>query len=285
MKFLVLGCNGMAGHLISTYLQEQGHEVVGFARSPSLYVNTIVGDATDLCSVKSAVESQKYDTIINCIGVLNQFAENNKSRAVFLNSYLPHYLVDITKGTDSQIIQMSTDCVFSGNRGQYTEDDLKDGSTFYDRTKALGEIDDDKNITLRDSIVGPDINANGIGLFNWFMKQKDSVDGYTKVIWTGLTTLELAKVMESAALNRSSGLYNIVPDESISKCDLLRLFNKYFRNNEITINPVNKISSDKSLIRVRRGFDYRVPDYESMVAELAKWVGDHRTMYPHYTYS
>ena len=83
---------------------------------------------------------------------------------------------------------MSTDCVFSGRRGGYTEKDFRDGETFYDRSKALGELEDDKNITLRNSIVGPDINPNGIGLFNWFMHQKDQVNGFSNTMWTGQTT-------------------------------------------------------------------------------------------------
>ena len=107
---------------------------------------------------------RQFDTVINCIGVLNQFAERDKAGAVYLNSYLPHYLAKITEGTDTQVIHMSTDCVFSGKRGQYTEYDIRDGETFYDRTKALGEIEDEKNLTLRQSIVGPDIKRTGIGL-------------------------------------------------------------------------------------------------------------------------
>ena len=283
MRFLVIGCNGMAGHLISIYLNEQGHEVVGFAREKSKYINTIVGDAADFGQLKNVIEVGGYDSVINSVGLLNQFAENNHAYAVLLNGYLPHYLAKITEGTDTQIIHMSTDCIFFFLRGGYTEESIPDGTLFYDRTKALGELDDDKNITFRNSIVGPDIKENGIGLLNWFMKQKKSADGFTGVIWTGQTTLQLAKTMEIAAAKRAHGLYNMVPDESISKYNLLMLFNKYIRSSPIEINPMDQFVTDKSLIRTRfKGFDYEIPDYETMIKQLGDWMQEHKYLYPHY---
>lgn len=282
MKFFVLGCNGMAGHTISLYLQEKGYEVLGFDRTKSKYVKSIAGNAFDTASLRNIIHEGKFDTVINCIGILNQFAEQNKALASFLNAYFPHFLVETTAETDTQVIHMSTDCVFSGKRGSYTEDDFPDGETFYDRSKALGEICDEKNITLRNSIVGPDINPKGIGLLNWFMQQHGDINGYTKAMWTGQTTLQLAKTMEMAAKERAHGLYNAVPDHSISKHDLCRLFNKYLRGNSLTIHPVEGVNADKSLKRTRFEFSYVIPDYEQMVAEMADWIMKHKTMYPHY---
>ena len=282
MKFLVLGCNGMAGHMISLYLKEQGHDVLGFDRRPSSLIDSVVGDAMDAVFIKNLIGKNKYDSVINCIGLLNQFAENNKAGAAYLNAFFPHYLAELTDGTDTQIIHMSTDCVFSGKRGQYTEDDLRDGTTFYDRSKALGELEDEKNITLRNSIVGPDINPKGIGLLNWFMQQQGEVNGYTGAMWTGQTTLQLAKTMEVAAKEKAHGLYNTVPDNSISKSNLLGLFNKYMRGDKIKINPVDKMAADKSLKRTRWGFTYKIPDYEQMIIELADWMRKHKDLYPHY---
>ena len=177
---------------------------------------------------------------------------------------------------------MSTDCVFSGKKGEYTENDLRDGKTFYDRTKALGEIEDAKNLTLRNSIVGPDINPNGIGLLNWFMHQTGTINGYTKVMWTGLTTLQLAKAMEAGLDEDAHGLYNMVYKEPISKHDLLCLFNKYLRGGNVEITASDKAVSDKSLKRTRFDFDYIIPDYERMVSDLAGWMRAHRALYPHY---
>lgn len=282
MNFFVLGCNGMAGHTISLYLKEKGHSVFGFDKTKSLFIESIAGDALDIKFLENHIINNKYDSIINCIGILNQFAERHKALATFLNSYLPHFLAEVTSGTDTQVIHMSTDCVFSGKRGKYTEDDFQDGETFYDRSKALGEIEDGKNITLRNSIVGPDINSQGIGLLNWFMQQKSEINGFTGAIWTGQTTLQLAKTMEAAAMEKAHGLYNTVPDNSISKYDLLKLFNHYLKNDSLKINPVHGINSDKSLKRTRFEFNYIIPDYETMISELSEWIKKHKDLYPHY---
>ncbi len=273
----------MAGHIISLYLKEQGHDVVGYAREKSRFVDTVVGDATDFELLQKTICSGSYHSIINCVGLLNQFAENDHAAAVMLNGYLPHFLVKATAGIDTQVIHMSTDCVFSGRTGGYTEDTVPDGTTFYDRSKAMGEIEDGKNITLRNSIVGPDTNASGIGLLNWFMQQKDFVNGFTGAIWTGQTTLQLAKTMEKAAECRAHGLYNMVPAGSINKYELLKLFNEYIRITPIEINPTDRFVVDKSLVRTRfDGFDYEIPGYEVMVKELGGWMRDHKELYPHY---
>lgn len=283
MKILVLGCNGMAGHLISLYFKEQGHEVVGFARSKSnLLDTTIIGDASDILFIKKVIEECKFDAVINCIGLLNQFAENNKAKAVFLNGYLPHYLVELTKDTKTRIIHMSTDCVFAGNDGPYFEDSLPNGTSFYDRSKAIGEFNNNKDLTFRNSVIGPDIKATGIGLFNWFMKQTEPIGGYTGAIWTGVTTYTLAKAMETALQENLTGLYNLVNNNSISKFDLCTLFNKYFRNSELTIYPNDKLHLDKTLKCTRTDFSFVVPSYEQQIKQMRDWVDAHSSLYPHY---
>lgn len=282
MRFLILGAGGMAGHTISIYLKEKGHDVTGFARRKLGFVSTIVGDVTDTDRLKNIVISGGYDAVINCIGILNQKAETNKAEAILLNGYLPHYLADITADIETQIIQMSTDCVFSGMAGGYTEKSFMDGETFYDRSKAIGELEDNKNLTLRNSIIGPDINENGIGLLNWFMKQKDEVNGYTHAMWTGLTTLQLAKTMEAAVAVKAHGLINMVNKENISKYELLKLFNHYLKNDEITIIPYEEFVIDKTLVRTNFEFDYIIPDYKTMVEEMSDWMKKHSELYPHY---
>lgn len=283
MKILVLGCNGMAGHLISLYFKEQGYEVTGFARSASqLLDKTIIGDASDMSLIKHILDEGNYDAVINCIGLLNQFAEENKAMAVLLNSYLPHYLVEITKNTRTKVIHMSTDCVFAGNNGPYYEDSFPNGATFYDRSKALGEINNNKDLTFRNSIIGPDIKETGIGLFNWFMKQENSIGGFTGAIWTGVTTYTLAKAMEAAIKENLTGLYNLVNNESINKFDLCSLFNKYFKAGEIEIYTNDKLQLDKSLRRKRNDFSFIVPSYEQQIKEMREWVDAHRELYHHY---
>lgn len=283
MKFLVLGCNGMAGHVISLYLKEQGYEVDGFARKKSELVKTIVGDVRDVDMLSKTIETGNYDTVINCIGLLNKFAEKDHEAAVFLNSYLPHFLVKVTYGSEVQVIYISTDCVFSGSRGGYAESDLPDGELFYDRSKALGEIINKKDVTLRMSIIGPDMNKNGIGLINWFMQQNGRVKGYKNAIWTGQTTLQLAKTIENAAIQKVYGLYNMVPEYIISKYDMLVLFNQYLRHDKLEIVPEENFRIDKSLIRTNYElFSYKIPGYEQQIKELGEWMMEHKNLYPHY---
>lgn len=282
MKILVLGGTGMAGHVISIYLKESGHDVTVFSRTQIDYCENIVGDITDFENLVNILDEGNYDSVVNAIGILNQEAENNKSKAVLLNSYLPHFLSDILKGTNTKIIHLSTDCVFSGNKGAYIESSLKDGMTFYDRSKALGELDNCKDLTFRNSIIGPDINENGVGLFNWFMKQKETIFGYDKVIWTGVTTITLSKAIEQALKENLTGLYHLVNNETISKFELLMLFNLNMKENKIDIIRNNEIEINKSLINTRNDFSFCVPSYEIMILEMKEWVKNHIELYPHY---
>lgn len=282
MKILVLGASGMAGHIITLYFKEQGYDVIGFTRKPISYCQNILGDAMNPQDIRNAIFSDDFDVVINAIGILNQNAEDHKSMAVMLNGYLPHFIADTLKDSKTKLIHMSTDCVFAGNTGPYYEDSFPDGKIFYDRSKAIGEVNDDKNLTFRNSIIGPDCNESGIGLFNWFMKQKGPINGFTGAIWTGVTTLTLAKAMEQAIKEKLTGLYNLVNNESINKFDLCKLFNKYFRNGKVQINPSDKLQLDKSLRHRRTDFSFVVPSYDQQIKEMADWVNTHKEYYPHY---
>jgi dTDP-4-dehydrorhamnose reductase len=282
MKILVLGGTGMAGHTISVYMKEAGHDITAFSRSKVDYCKNINGDITDFENLKNIINESQYDAIINAIGILNQDAEDNKSNAVLLNSYLPHFLSDTTKEMNTRVIHMSTDCVFSGKIGGYSESSLRDGETFYDRSKALGELENSNDLTFRNSIIGPDMSDQGIGLFNWFMKQEGQVNGFTKTLWTGVTTLTLAKAMEQALKENLTGLYNLVNNETISKYELLKLLNIYMKDEQIEILPSEKLSLDKSLINNRTDFSFKVPSYETMIVEMKEWIDNHKALYPHY---
>ena len=282
LKILVLGASGMAGHTISLYFQKMNHEVIALSRKKLDYVDVIQGAVTDFNFLKRIISESNYDAVINAVGILNSNAEEGKTLAVLLNSYLPHYLAEITYNSKTKIIQMSTDCVFSGSKGNYLENSFKDGDTFYDRTKALGELNDSKNLTFRNSIIGPDRNRNGIGLFNWFMKQDGQINGYANSIWTGVTTLTLAKAMEQAIYQNLTGVYNLVNNVSINKYDLTSLFNKHLKNSTITISKDLRDSLDKSLICTRNDFNFVVPSYERMIIEMKEWIQDNKELYPHY---
>lgn len=282
MRVLVLGATGMAGHTISLYFIESGHDVTAFSRRKFEYCNNIIGDITDFEFLKKVVVEGDFDAVINAIGILNQDAENSKSMAVLINSYLPHFLSEITKGLKTKIVQMSTDCVFSGKTGNYSEISIRDGETFYDRSKALGELNNNKDLTFRNSIIGPDCNVNGIGLFNWFMSQNNEINGYTKAIWTGVTTLTLAKAMERAILDNLTGLYNLVNNTPISKFDLLKLFSKVMKDDKVRIIPSDELCIDKSLINTREDFSFKVPSYSIMIEEMKEWIYNHKNIYQHY---
>jgi len=281
-RVLVLGSIGMAGHMITLYFKEQGYDVTAYSVTPFRYCENIVGNASETDKFKDMILQGEYDTIINCIGILNKAADENRSAALYLNSYLPHLIADTMKDKKTKLIHMSTDCVFAGNTGPYYENSFRDGISFYDRTKALGEVEDDKNLTFRNSIIGPDMNENGIGLFNWFMKQTGTIHGFTGALWTGVTTLTLAKAMEKAIEENLCGLYNLVNNDVISKHDLLVLFNKYFRNNSLTILKSDDLRLDRSLRNTRKDFSFVVPSYEQMVQEMKEWVNAHSNLYPHY---
>jgi dTDP-4-dehydrorhamnose reductase len=282
MKFLVLGATGMAGHTISIYLNEQKHDVTTITRRPFKYCNNIVADISDFHFLEKQISNGNYDVIVNCVGILNKTSEDNKEQAVLFNSYLPHFLSKITQKKATRVIHLSTDCVFSGKSGSYNEDSFKDGETFYDRSKALGELVNSKDLTFRCSIIGPDINRDGTGLFNWFMKQEGAISGYSGCIWTGVSTLTLAKAIEQASTDNLVGLYHLVNNTKISKYELLMLFNNYIKCNHLLIlkNPNNV--SDKSLINNRKDFNFKVPTYEFMIEEMNEWIENHRDMYPHY---
>lgn len=275
MKILVLGSEGMLGHVVKRYFQEKGDIVKGSSRSGS---EDYTFDATkNMSDAEKYIQEFKPDVVINCIGILNKVAEDNKSLAVLINSYLPHYLDEICTRIGVKFIHVSTDCVFDGKKGEYTEESLKDATTFYGQSKALGEINNDKNLTLRTSIVGPDANENGVGLFQWFMNQDAEAGGFDKVIWSGVTTVEFAKCMDKAIENNLSGLRHVVNNESIDKYSLLSLFKKHFKKNT-AINRKSDYASDKSLRRTTN-FDFKVPSYDQMVKEMADWVTKHESIY------
>lgn len=284
MNYLVLGASGMAGHTISIYLKEKGHSVTGFSRKGvSFLEKQFFGDARDTKYLANIINRNEFDVIINCIGVLNQYADRDPKSAVYLNGELPHILARIVAEKErTRIFHMSTDCVFAGNTGPYTEHSIPDGQTVYDWTKASGELKDNRNLTFRCSIIGPDTRSSGIGLFNWFMAQAELVKGYTHAIWTGLTTLELAKAMERAAEEDVAGLVNMVPPVSISKYDLLGLFNKNMRDGLVTIVPDDRVRLDKTLVRTNYDSSFRPKGYVEQIAEMSDWIHEHRSLYPHY---
>lgn len=279
-RVLVLGARGMLGHVVRDAFLKNGDDVMGTALDAAdgnIYQIDVTGGNLD-----RFLRINRFDIIVNCVGVLNQFAEQRPDNAVYINSYLPHKLEEIYKDTDTKIIQPSTDCVFAGNNAPYKESDVPDGTTYYDRTKALGELNNNKDLTFRMSIIGPDINPEGIGLLNWFMKQKGRVKGYKNAIWTGVTTTELAKGILKASEQNLTGLYHFVPGLSISKYDMLKLFAEIFNKNDVEIYPSDEPRIDKTLISTRSDFDYKIPGYKEMFTQMRDYILEHKDRYPAY---
>jgi dTDP-4-dehydrorhamnose reductase len=282
MKILVLGAGGMAGHVIATHLKESGLKVDTISARNRLNDNTLLMDVTDQHLLDSYLSKNKYDVIVNAIGVLVKQSEDRKDLSTYLNSYLPHHLEFLFKNSETKIIHLSTDCVFSGKNAPYGEDSSYDGELFYDRTKALGEIINNKDLTFRMSIIGPDIQESGIGLFNWFYSQTGETLGFTNAIWNGVTTIELAKAIKVAIDKNLTGLYHLVPNGNISKYNLVTLFKEVFDRTDITVKPDDRLSLDKTLINNRTDFSYIVPDYNQMINEMRNWIDTHSDLYPHY---
>ena len=281
-KILIIGIKGMAGHMIFNYLSETSlFEVYGMARNIPTTKNIFNVDVSNIEHVEDVIHKGTFDYIVNCVGILNKDAEDNPSKAIWYNSYFPHYLEEITKDTNTKVIHISTDCVFSGSRGGYTEEDFKDGEGFYAQSKALGELDNKKDVTIRTSIIGPELNEKGIGLFHWFMSQPvtSQLKGYSKAYWSGLTTLELAKVIVEICKQEIVGLIQVAPKEKIDKFSLISLFNSIYREDKIEIEPYDSYSVDKSLISIRSDFDYIVSSYEEMLIEQKEWIESHKELY------
>lgn len=152
----------------------------------------------------------------------------------------------------------------------------------YDRSKALGEIVNDKDLTFRMSIIGPDIDPQGIGLFNWFMKQTGTIQGYGKAIWNGVTTIELSRAIVAALQQNLTGLYHLIQLIPIDKCSLLELFANTFQRSHISIQRTNDVQINKSLINTRKDFSFVVKDYETQILDMRRWIIDHQKLYPHY---
>ncbi|MEG2379089.1 MAG: SDR family oxidoreductase [Bacilli bacterium] len=278
-KVLVLGGNGMAGNMIKTYFLEKGYEVFSTQTKDTNETNCYKYNIMEnMKSLEKIVEEIRPDLVINAVGILNQAAEDNKVLAVTVNSLFPHYVDSISKEYGFKFIHMSTDCVYSGSKGQYNESDLPDATSFYGRSKALGEINNDSNLTIRTSIIGPDVNENGIGLFNWFMKQTGEINGYANVIWSGVTTLELAKAMLAAYEQDLKGLYILVNNDVINKYDLALLFKKYMEK-DIKINKYLEKIENKSMHSTRNDFDYKVPSYDKMICEMSTFIKEHKSKY------
>ena len=281
-KILILGATGLIGHQVYFRLNANKNFVVSnYARQRKISDDTILLDVRNEYFLEKAIADINPDIIVNCMGVLIAESNSDPENAIFLNAYIPQRLKNIANSIDAKLVHISTDCVFSGKKGPYTEDDIRDADDTYGRTKALGEVTQSPHATLRTSVVGPEIKE-GEELFHWFMSQEARIKGFTKSYWSGVTTLELAKAVEWVIEKDIQGLYHITNGIPINKYELLLLFKKY-TNKEIEIESVEGRVTNKSFLDTRKEIDYAVPGYEEMIREMILDIKYHRTLYKQYT--
>ncbi len=275
-KILIIGSKGMAGHVIRQVLiSSKQFLVIDIARDNAFFEPTFLLDVSKLEDLQNILKTVKPDVVINCIGILNDEAEKNPDRSIFINSFLPHFLAK----NCPRLIHISTDCVFSGKKGSYTEEDVKDGVGFYAQSKALGEVLYQPHVTLRTSIIGPELKDNGIGLLHWFLKQSGSVKGYTKAYWSGITTLQLAKCIIWVINNpQIMGIIHLTNNSKISKLNLLQIFSTEMEKQLPGIIPFDGYESDKSIINTRNDIDIQIPSYKTMIRELFAFMKDHKSI-------
>ena len=281
-KVLLFGATGMAGHIAYYYLRNTGrYDITNVVFRTPLTNDSIIVDVTDRNAVTEVVRRVRPELILNCVGVLIKGSKEHPDNAILINAYFPHLLKKLADEVGAKLVHISTDCVFSGKRGNYTEDDFRDADDVYGRSKALGEVINDKDLTIRTSIIGPELKKNGEGLFHWFMTQIGKVNGFKTAIWGGVTTLELAKAIDYAIAQNKTGLIQLSNGIGISKYDLLNLFKKIWHKQDVEILPFDGNGVNKSIAKSER-FDYEVPDYEQMLQELYDWKNVHRELYAQY---
>lgn len=281
MRVLVLGVTGMLGSAVFRLLSSTpGIEVSGTARSsgklhafPEKTRATVLVGADILFDdgLADVVATTRPDVIINCIGLIKQLAEaDDPLQALPINSLLPHRLARLAAPSNTRIIHISTDCVFSGSKGGYIESDAPDAQDLYGKSKQLGELTGYPHaVTLRTSIIGHEIDSR-YGLLEWFLSREGSVRGYRKAIFSGLPTPELARVIRDHVIpdRKLQGLYH-VSAQPIDKCSLLRLIAEVY-GKEIRIEPDDSVVIDRSLqsVRFRAETGYQPPAWPELVRRL-----------------
>jgi dTDP-4-dehydrorhamnose reductase len=286
-KILVLGATGMAGHMIYYYLQSLNkYELFTVCFRKKIAEGSIILDVYNTDGIKSILQRINPDYVINCVGILINDSRKLPENAIYINAYFPHLLARLINESNlsSRIIHISTDCVFSGAKGLYADEDIKDALDVYGMTKNLGEIIDNNNLTIRTSIIGPELKENGEGLFHWVFSQraKNKINGFEKSIWSGVTTLELAKAVDQCIDHSVTGLYQLSNGRKISKYELTQLVVNQFNLN-IYVHKVDGLVTDKSILpSVRDNFNFVVSSYNVMIEELYQYMYKYKELYTFY---
>lgn len=256
MKILVLGSTGMLGSMVFKYLQSNtDYKIVGTIRKQDSETESalVYFDASEFLNNQDSFSFvQNFDYIINCIGVIKPYCKDDNEvgvkKAIEINALFPHTLS--TYCNSIKIVQIATDCVFSGDKGDYTENSPHDPLDVYGKTKSLGEVVSENVLHIRCSIVGPEIKTKA-SLLTWFLEQKNNttIQGFSNHLWNGVTTLQFAhlclKLIESEKFKEFraiSHVFHFTPNNTVTKYELLTLFQDIFKK-EVTIEPTSSIQS------------------------------------------
>lgn len=281
-KVLVLGNKGMLGHVLYKIFQENSnnkkYDVIGINRSvDNEDSNSYTLDVLKFDKLEQFIKSKQPKYIVNCIGSLVKASIDRPSLAIQTNSLLPHFLNEISEKYNFKLIHISTDCVFDGSKGMYKESDEKTETNYYGLTKNLGEINNVRNLTIRTSIIGPELKSNPTGLFNWVISQKEmTIHGYSNAFWSGLTTIELAKFIIWSLNKEITGIVHATNSIGISKYDLVKITNDVFDLN-IDVLENKDYEIDKTLLNTKIN-NYNFPSYIKMIEEMKDWI-DNNNMY------
>lgn len=280
---LILGGSGMLGHKLYQTLEQQADvwaTVRGAAESltdhpayaaadPHMLIGYV--DAMHFDTIVRAVERARPDVVINCIGIIKQLREaDDPILSLTINALLPHKLADVCAAAGTRLIHISTDCVFSGNKGNYNEDDLPDATDLYGRSKLLGELDRPGCVTLRTSIIGRDPRKQ-VGLLEWFLSQEGhTVTGFTRAIYSGFPTPTFARIVGDIITQHPTlhGLYQLA-SAPISKYDLLARLRDAL-DLDIQITPSDRFVCDRSMSAARfvAATQYAIPDWQDMITDI-----------------
>jgi len=281
MRVLVIGGNGMLGHKVFQVFEDRFETFATFRTRDGPWMrlpmyrdsSRLLGgvDALHLQTVESALGAVNPDIVVNCVGVIKQSAASEDPlQTIAVNALFPHLLAELCRRTGTRLVHVSTDCVFSGKKGNYVEADITDAEDLYGRTKALGEVGGAGCLTLRTSIIGRDFMKNA-GLLDWFLSnQGGSVKGYNRAIFTGFPTVVFARIVRDTVENHRdlSGLYHVA-SLPISKLELLEKIRDAL-NIDIQIELVDSPSIDRSLNagRFRDATGFQSPSWDALIEEM-----------------
>lgn len=277
MKVLILGANGMLGHKLFQVLQNQlNFDTYGTIRDANninffSQKNKIFTSIKNLIDIKKTIKDLKPNIIINCIGITrkNNTDINELREMINVNSILPHQLLLLAKEHNLRLIHISTDCVFSGNKGNYKEEDIPDPHDDYGKSKLLGEFNDGANLVIRTSIIGPELKTNR-GLLEWFLNVKERCDGYKEAIFSGFTTLELSNIIGKIIIPRKdiNGLLN-VSSNPISKAKLLEIINEVYKKRvKIDVSDILRIDRSLNNETFLKKTNYNPPTWNKMILQM-----------------